>query len=70
MRNMSFGFLDDCWRFMPEKCEIIDDRIMLSNDRGYLRNNSEFRTFEFIDEMIEFAIEFLFLILFFMDAEL
>ena len=55
---------------MPEKCEIIDDRIMLSNDRGYLRNNSEFRTFEFIDEMIEFAIEFLFLILFFMDAEL
>lgn len=55
---------------MPKECEIIDNRIMLGNNRWDLRDNTELWTFEFVNKMVEFAVEFLLFILFFMDTEL
>lgn len=55
---------------MHAKGKIVDNRVMLSNYWGQLRNNAELGSLELVDEVVELTIEFFLFILLFVDREL
>lgn len=67
---MFLGLLNKNGCFVLLEGEIIDDGVMLCDDGGELRDDSELRAFELVYEMIELSIHLLFFVLLAMDAEL
>ena len=67
---MFFRLLDEDRRFVLAKGEIVDNRVMLCDYGRELRDDAELGTFELVDEMVEFSVHLLLLVLLTMDAEL